>query len=337
VPHTETAEQVEVDMDYQKTMLALHLRANPREVLLGWYATSSVLNTFSALIQNFYAGQQAGEGTWPHPAIHLTVSTEPGKDIGVQTYISVPIGVTEERSMDSCSFIPVPHEVKYGEADKSGLELISSAKDDESRSALVATDLDSLEKAVVSVLDMLERVSTYVSNVLDEDEEANSSLGQFLMNTLSLAPKVDPANIERDLYVTSPVVSYYKFANVHTAATTFKTCLSCRTWPIRYEPRSICPTGSLPLRLRSAAEKLPARDEETVKKVVKIREKATGTDNKIVPTKLNRAPRHLHEIAELQALYYYRYRFDDGSMNLQTNHVDNVLISKLFYSLQQCF
>ncbi|KAK5116517.1 hypothetical protein LTR16_005071, partial [Cryomyces antarcticus] len=35
VPHTETAEQVEVDMDYQKQMLALHLRANPREVLVG--------------------------------------------------------------------------------------------------------------------------------------------------------------------------------------------------------------------------------------------------------------------------------------------------------------
>ncbi|KAG9618066.1 eukaryotic translation initiation factor-like protein 3 subunit F, partial [Aureobasidium melanogenum] len=73
VPHTETQEQVEVDMDYQKQMLQLHLRANPKEVLLGWYATSSDLNTFSALIQNFY-GQQ-GDGTWPHPAIHLTVST----------------------------------------------------------------------------------------------------------------------------------------------------------------------------------------------------------------------------------------------------------------------
>ena len=73
VPHTETAEQVEVDMDYQKAMLALHLRANPKEVLIGWYATSSELNTFSALIQNFY-GQQ-GDGTFPHPAVHLTVST----------------------------------------------------------------------------------------------------------------------------------------------------------------------------------------------------------------------------------------------------------------------
>lgn len=202
VPHTETQEQVEVDMDYQKHMLQLHLRANPREVLVGWYATSADLNTFSALIQNFY-GQQ-GDGTWPHPAVHLTVSTEAGKDIEARTYISAPIGVTAERAADSCLFIPVPHEIKYGESEKSGLELISAAKDREDRESAVVTDIESLERATEQVLDMLERVSNYVNNVLDEEAQPSSALGQFLMNALSLAPKVDPADIERDLYVAPP-------------------------------------------------------------------------------------------------------------------------------------
>ncbi|GAB7342149.1 hypothetical protein MBLNU457_g0411t1 [Dothideomycetes sp. NU457] len=196
VPHTETAEQVEVDMDYQKSMLALHLRANPKEVLVGWYATSSELNTFSALIQNFY-GQQ-GDGTWPHPAVHLTVSTVPGKDIEAKTYISAPIGVTAERAADSCLFIPVPHEIKYGESEKSGLELLSGAKTREDRSMMVHTDIENLETAVEQVLEMLERVSNYVSEVLDEETEPSSALGQFLLNTLSLAPKVDAADIERN-------------------------------------------------------------------------------------------------------------------------------------------
>ncbi|KAG9954228.1 eukaryotic translation initiation factor-like protein 3 subunit F, partial [Aureobasidium melanogenum] len=196
VPHTETQEQVEVDMDYQKQMLQLHLRANPKEVLLGWYATSSDLNTFSALIQNFY-GQQ-GDGTWPHPAIHLTVSTVPGKDIEAKTYISAPVGVTAERAADSCLFIPVPHEIKYGEAERNGLELVSGAKDREDRSQMLQTDIESLERAIEQVLEMIERVSNYVSNVLDEEAEPSSALGQFLMNTLSLAPKVDPQDIERD-------------------------------------------------------------------------------------------------------------------------------------------
>jgi translation initiation factor 3 subunit F len=199
VPHTETAEQVEMDMDFHKGMLALHLRANPREVLVGWYATIGELNTFSALIQNFY-GQQ-GDGTWPHPAVHLTVASEPGKDVSIAAYISAAIGVTAERAAESCVFIPVPHEVKYGEPEKSGLELIAAGKDSEHGLQNVVTDIEALERSVEHVLDLLERVSNYVNNVLDEEAEPSSALGQFLMNALSLAPKVNPADIERDLYV----------------------------------------------------------------------------------------------------------------------------------------
>lgn len=197
VGHTETADQVEVDMEYQKSMLALHLKANPKEVLIGWYATSSELNTFSALIQNFYGGQ--GDGTWPHPAIHLTISTDAGKDIEVRTYISAPVGVTAERAADSAAFIPVPCEIRYGEADKSGLELISGAKNTEDRKSNVLTDIESLERAIEEVLSMLERVSRYVESVIDEESPPSSALGQFLLNALALAPKVSPEDIERDL------------------------------------------------------------------------------------------------------------------------------------------
>ncbi|KAK0284092.1 hypothetical protein LTR35_005806 [Friedmanniomyces endolithicus] len=196
VPHTETAEQVEMDMDYQKRMLDLHLRAAPKEVLVGWYATSGELNTFSALIQNFYS--QQGEGTFPHPAVHLTVSTVAGQDVEANTYISAPIGVTAERAADSCLFIPVPHEIKYDEASKSGLELIAGARDRDDRTQVMQTDLETLERAIEQVLEMLERVSNYVSDVLDEEQQSSTALGQFLLNTLALAPKVDAEDIERD-------------------------------------------------------------------------------------------------------------------------------------------
>jgi translation initiation factor 3 subunit F len=196
IPHTETEEQVEVDVEYQKNMLSLQLKANPREVLLGWYTTSLELNNFSALIQNFFASSETG--TFPHPAVHLTISTEAGKQIDARTYISAPVGVNAERAAESCLFIPVPYEIRYGEAEKSGLELITGAKDSESRAAPVVTDIEGLERAIEYTLDLLERVSDYVSSVLDEEQEPNNALGQFLMNALSLAPKVDAADIERD-------------------------------------------------------------------------------------------------------------------------------------------
>lgn len=203
VGHSEAEDQVEVDMEYHKQMLALHLKANPREVLVGWYATASELNTFSALIQNFYSGQ--GDGTWPHPAVHLTVSTEAGKDLETRAYISAPVGVTAERAADSAAFIPVPYELRYGEADKSGLEVIANAKDAEDRSTTVMSDVEALERAIEEVLAMIDRVSRYVESVIDEEAPASTAMGQFLLNALALAPKVEPADIERDLYVSSYV------------------------------------------------------------------------------------------------------------------------------------
>ena len=180
-------------------MLALHLRANPKEVLVGWYATSADLNTFSALIQNFYGGQ--GDGTWPHPAVHLTLSTEPGKEIEARTYISAPVGVTSERAADSAAFVPVPCEVRYGEAERGGLELISGMKEREGRAAGVGTDIEALERGVEEVLGLLERVSRYVEGVVEEEVEPVGGVGQFLLNALALAPKVGREEVERDLYV----------------------------------------------------------------------------------------------------------------------------------------
>ena len=197
VGHTETTDQVEVDMEYQKTMLALHLRANPREILVGWYATSSELNTFSALIQNHYSSQ--GEGTFPYPAVHLTVSTQPGKDIEIRAYISSPVGVTPERAADSAAFLPVPYTVKYTESDRAGVEAIQGAADVETRTANILTDIETLEKSIEETISMLDRVTQYVENVIEEEEEKPSTaLGQYLLNTLALAPKVEPADIEKD-------------------------------------------------------------------------------------------------------------------------------------------
>jgi proteasome lid subunit RPN8/RPN11 len=38
VPHSETSEQVAVDMDYHRAMFDLSQRVNPKESIVGWYA-----------------------------------------------------------------------------------------------------------------------------------------------------------------------------------------------------------------------------------------------------------------------------------------------------------
>ena len=60
---------------------------------------------------------------------------------------------------------------------------------------------------------MLERVSKYVEAVLEEETAPSSALGQFLLNALALAPKVDPADIERDLYARSMLTTLIGVTN----------------------------------------------------------------------------------------------------------------------------
>ncbi|CCF35973.1 eukaryotic translation initiation factor 3 subunit F [Colletotrichum higginsianum] len=148
IPHTENEDQVEVDVDYQKNMLALTLKANPRESLLGWYTTTHELNSFSALIQNFFASPETG--TFPHPAVHLTISTDPTSDIEARCYISAPVAVNAERAAESCLFIQVPHKLMYGDAERSALEAISMAKDTEDRTAPVVSDIEGLARSIES-------------------------------------------------------------------------------------------------------------------------------------------------------------------------------------------
>ncbi|KAL2202862.1 Mov34-domain-containing protein [Sarocladium strictum] len=196
IPHTEEEDQVEVDVEYQKNMLALTLKASPRESLLGWYTTSHELNSFSALIQNFFGSPDTG--TFPHPAIHLTIDTEPGAKIESRCYISAPVAVNAERAAESCLFMQVPHKMLYGDAERSALQTIASAKDNETRTTPLVSDIEGLGQSIEQTISMLDRVSEWVNGVLDEDEVPNNALAQHLMAALSLAPKVDAQQIEHD-------------------------------------------------------------------------------------------------------------------------------------------
>ncbi|KAK6535099.1 hypothetical protein TWF694_001587 [Orbilia ellipsospora] len=182
-------------MDYHKQMYNLHLKANPKEILVGWYATSPELNTFSALIQNFYASN--GDGTYPYPAVHLTVSSNPGKDITCRTYISSSVGITPDRAADSCLFVPVPYEIKYAENERNALEALSLGRTSLDRQVSNIVDIHGLEVGIVELLEMLNRVSSYVSQILAGETLPSVAIGQTLMNSLSLAPKIDAPELEK--------------------------------------------------------------------------------------------------------------------------------------------
>ncbi|KAG9218809.1 hypothetical protein CCMSSC00406_0001077 [Pleurotus cornucopiae] len=180
VLHSETSEQVAVDMDYHKAMYELHHKVNPREVIVGWYSTGSNLNTFSALIQNFYSQEIA-----PYPAIHVTLNTgvDTNEKAGVTAYVSSPVGVFPKP--ENCVFTPVPTELKFHDAERSGLDLLTeTAASPSSTSVQPTTDFEILEKSIGSVSAMLDRVLSYVRAVIAGEIKGDAAVGKYLMDML---------------------------------------------------------------------------------------------------------------------------------------------------------
>ncbi|KAK0243153.1 JAB1/Mov34/MPN/PAD-1 ubiquitin protease-domain-containing protein [Armillaria nabsnona] len=180
VLHSETSEQVAVDMDYHRTMYDLHHKVNSKEVIVGWYSTGSNLNTFSALIQNFYSQETA-----PHQAIHVALNTgiDDGEPAGIKAYFSSPVGVFPRP--ENCVFVPVPVELRFHDAERSGLDLLTStAASSSSTSNQPLADLEILEQSIQNVSGMLDRVLAYVRSVLAGETKGDPALGRYLMDTL---------------------------------------------------------------------------------------------------------------------------------------------------------
>ncbi|TEB35754.1 eukaryotic translation initiation factor 3 [Coprinellus micaceus] len=183
VLHSETDEQVAVDMEYHRTMYELHHKVSPKEVIVGWYSTGSNLNTYSALIQNFYSQETA-----PHPAILVSVNAgvEEGKEAGVTAYTSSPVGVYPKP--ENCVFIPLPVELRFHDAERSGVDLLTgTASSPSSTSSQPVADVEIIERSLHSVDNMLDRVLAYVQGVLAGGKEGDAAIGRYLMDTLGAA------------------------------------------------------------------------------------------------------------------------------------------------------
>ncbi|CAE6362256.1 unnamed protein product [Rhizoctonia solani] len=179
VIHNETDEQVALDMDYHRTMYDLHQKVNPKEVIVGWYSTGTDLNTYSALIHNFYSQE-----TTPYQAVHVVLDTgvREGVNQGVKAYVrhvfathySLTLGLNEA----------LPCELRLQDAELSGLDLLNAAANATKHTASPATELEILEQAIEGVSNMIDRVLAYVKQVIDGEIEGDPTVGRYLLDTL---------------------------------------------------------------------------------------------------------------------------------------------------------
>ncbi|KAK0555220.1 hypothetical protein OC845_000357 [Tilletia horrida] len=203
IPHKETEEQVEVDIEYHRKMAELHARTNPGEVIVGWYATGSELNTYSALIQDLFSKETA-----PHQAVHLTFDTElasasssSSQDaLGVRAYISSPLGLAPKP--ENAVFVPLPVTLLQTAAERPALNLLaqtaaaatgssgstSASLLPPSAPAAPVSDMVALTRALTQVQEQLDRVLTYVRDVLAGKRAGSAAVGRYLIDTVAMAP-----------------------------------------------------------------------------------------------------------------------------------------------------
>jgi len=207
IPFTEDA-QPPITGDFHRTMLELHHRVSPKEVLVGWYSTTSTINKVSTQINEFYTQemQQNQSQTTQISPIHLTLETDlKNLSLSIKTYTSTFVSFPslaksvssagDEQKTIGWQFIPITNEIKTTSTENTALDLMNSGRKDPSTPLL--SDLDLLDRSVAKLQDLLDTILAYINSVLTDQIKPDNNVGRFLADVVASLPKLDPNNFDR--------------------------------------------------------------------------------------------------------------------------------------------
>ena len=194
VPHAERGDEVAIGKDFNKTMLALHMRSNRKEVVVGWYASAAagegapaLIADTSSLIHDFYSGE-TDEGD----PVHLVVDTRLETDsLSIRAYKSAPIVVQGEAVGNI--FNELRLSLKSSEPEAICMsEMIAYEK-----GTTKASSIDALEVSMEKLHSLLETALEYVNSVVDGKVQPDAELGRQIADTLATVPRIRPQVFDR--------------------------------------------------------------------------------------------------------------------------------------------
>ena len=202
VPHAEDEDQVAVDMEYHRTMRALHEKVNTRNVVVGWYSTGALdgISYLSALIHDVYRSEvvASSHGALQQP-VHIVVDVSLARpELPVRAYTSAPI-IAAGRQL-AARFEPAIVEMHAYEAEKIGVDALITGVPEGGELDAPATmlgDIDNLEHAVIRLLDSVETCSAYVDSVARGERPADIDLGEAIAGALNSIPHISATALQR--------------------------------------------------------------------------------------------------------------------------------------------
>ena len=206
VPHTEKEGEVAVGQATNKSMYGLLSKINNREVIVGWYATTSglKLDESSTLIHDFYVQE------CEHP-IHLTVDTclDTDRGVKVDAYVASKLLVEPDQSLPLADYVrPLDVELCFSEPELLCIEkMIHNQPDPFSSPESIAPlsgyndgstdEVEPLRESLENISDLLETCLDYCADIQSGKRKPNPDTTRYILNALDALPRLDPSDLDQ--------------------------------------------------------------------------------------------------------------------------------------------
>jgi len=184
VPHTESEEEVAVELDFATDMFELHRKVSPNDIIVGWFSTGHDILDHSLLIHDYYKRVATNP-------IHLTVDTtlQRGR-LDYKCYTSVPIGIPS--GTPATMFARFPVELTSTAAEVVGVHALQRSVGARGRQVELASDLNEVSSAVGLLEPRLKALTEYVDQVVAGEVVPDPKVGRALTTMIGQVPKMEP-------------------------------------------------------------------------------------------------------------------------------------------------
>ncbi|KAL3324122.1 hypothetical protein AABB24_038349 [Solanum stoloniferum] len=184
VPHSESQDQVALEIDYHHNMLSSHQKVNPKEVIVGWFSTGFGVTGGSALIHDFFSR----ETTNP---IHLTIDTGfTNGEASVKGFVSVHLSIGDQQL--AAQFQEIPLDLRMVEAERIGFDILKTTAVEK-----LPNDLEGMEASMQRLLALIDDIYKYVDDVVEGRVPQDNKIGRFISDTVASLPKLSPQDFDK--------------------------------------------------------------------------------------------------------------------------------------------
>lgn len=192
VPHTEGDDSLSIDVEFQRVMYDLHLKVDPKNVIVGWYST--FFSDHSQPMHDFYSKKLGNP-------IHIIVDPRlQGESLHIKVLTTQKLTVAGKQI--GPVFREIPFEWKTGEAETLALNLMTTPahqalKDPDEQEVSARSPLAALQLTSAKVLLQLTKAYDYVSKVLCAELKEDKAVGRALFSVVAQLPTINPATFDK--------------------------------------------------------------------------------------------------------------------------------------------